>query len=165
MAVAELERHRHPDPACAIDLPAGFDVGTMPGVLLVARAPDGFSASPFAPNVALAAQRLPPDADLGALGDAALARAECSFPAWRLLDRTDTAIGGMDGQRTLATYLVRPGSGVDLGRDVSIAVEQWYVVGDGLAWIVSGSSESADYGQVCDLWAASAESLRPGESA
>jgi hypothetical protein len=165
MAVAELERHRHPDPACAIDLPAGFEVGTMPGMLLVARAPEGFSPSPFAPNLTLAAQRLSPATDLGALGDEALAVAQRSLPAWRLLDRTDATIGRLEGERTLATYLVRRGSGVDLGRDVSVAVEQWRVVGDGLAWIVSGSCESAEYGQLCDLWAASAESLRPSERA
>ena len=166
MATLSLVRHRHADPACAMDVPNAFELGVMPGVLFVARAPSGlFSSSPFLPNVTVTAAELGPDALPEDLGEQALSYAERTLAAWRLIDRTDAELAGMPGERTLASYLVRPGSGLDLGRDVVVTVEQWRVVGDRLSWVVSGSSESLDYGQVADLWAAMAESLAVGERA
>jgi hypothetical protein len=159
MPVAELERYSHPDPAFEIDFPAGFELGTMPGTLVAARAPAG--ASPFRPNLTVIAQELPPGIDPAALSEASLAEQARSFPRWRLIDRAEARIGGLPAERTLVTYLLTRDSGVDLGREVSITVEQWRMLRAGEAWIVSASCETAEYGLLGDLWSACAESLRP----
>jgi hypothetical protein len=165
MAELTLVRRVHPDPACSIALPEEFDAGTAAGVLLAARAPDGlFSSSPFAPNLTLGVQPLLPGADREQLSVDSLALAQRTFNAWRLIDREETEIAGLEGERTLATYLVRPGSGVELGRDVVVAVEQWRLHGEGLMWTISCSCESGDYGQLSDLWNVLAESFEPGEA-
>jgi hypothetical protein len=161
MATAELERYRHPDPTFEIDLPAGFELGVMPGVLIVARAPETASRSPFRANLTVVAQELPPGVDPVALSDGSLAEQARSFPRWRLIDRAEARIGELPAERTLATYLVTRDSGIDMGRSVSVAVEQWRAQAGDVAWIVSGSCETPHYGLVADLWAACAESLRP----
>jgi hypothetical protein len=155
-------RVRGSDPPFAIDLPDGLELGEMPGVLLVARAPEDVSGSPFRTNLTVVAEELPPDADLAAHAEASLADAARNLPGWRLIDRAPAQVGGRDGERTLATYLVARDSGVDFGRDLSVTVEQWRVVHEGRAWIASASCETGEYGLVCDAWTACAESLRPG---
>lgn len=163
MAELTLVRQVHADPACSLAVPEEFDLGLADGVLLAARAPDGtFSSSPFAPNLTLLVQPLAPGADREQLAVDALAFSQRTFNAWRLIDRTDVEIAGLPGERTLATYLVRPGSGVELGRDVVVAVEQWHLYDVGLLWTISCSCESADYGQLSDLWSVLAESFEPG---
>jgi hypothetical protein len=151
-AALELVRYRHPDPAFEIDLPAAADLGTMPGMLIVARAPEDASASPFRTNLTVVAQELPPQLEPERYIEGALAEAERSFPAWRLIDRAPG--------RTLATYRLSRDSGVDFGRPLSVAVEQWWQLRDGMAWIVSASCEVGDYGLVSELWTACAESFR-----
>ena len=161
MAVEGLERYRHADPAFEIAVPAGFELGAMPGTLVVARAPEGASASPFRANLTVIAQELPPGTDAATLSEASLAEQARSFPGWRLIDRAGTRIGGVPAERTLITYLLRRDSGVDLGREASIAVEQWRMLRSDVAWIVSGSSETPEYGRVADLWSTCAGTLRP----
>ena len=158
MAVAELERYRHDDPPFTVDLPAGAELGVMPGLLIVARAPEAATVSPFRPNITILAQELPAGTDLDALADAAIDEAARCLPAWHLLDRE--AGEGAD-ERTLATYLARL-EGVDLGREVPVVVEQWRRVHDGLLWVLSASCELAEYGELADLWDACARSLAPG---
>jgi hypothetical protein len=165
MAVVELERYRHEEPAFTIDLPAGAEVGVMPGVLVVARAPEGVTPSPFRTNLTVVAQELGPDMSPEKYAAGALAEAAASFPGWRLIDRTPVEIGGLRGERTLATYVLQRDSGVDFGREMSAAVEQWRLAGAGLAWIVSASCEAAEYGMVGSVWRTSAETLRTGDAA
>jgi hypothetical protein len=162
MAAAALERYCHPEPAFAIDLPADAELGMMPGVLVVASAPEGATGSPFRTNLTVVAQRLAPGTDPDDYAEGALAEAERSFPDWRLIDRTSVEIAGLRGERTLATYRVAQDSGIDFGRELSVAVEQWRLVGDSLAWIVSASCETPEYGLVGQVWRACAETLRPG---
>jgi hypothetical protein len=161
MAPDGLERYRHPDPAFGIDVPAGFELGTMPGALVVARAPEEASPSPFRANLTVIAQELPPGTDPAAISEAALAEQARCFPGWRLIDRAAARIGDVPAERTLITYLLTRDSGVDLGRETSIAVEQWRLLRSGVAWIVSGSSETPEYGRFAPLWSACAGSLRP----
>jgi hypothetical protein len=161
-AFADLERYRHDDPAFEIDLPAAAEVGTMPGMLVVARAPEDASASPFRTNLTVVAQHLPPDLSAERYAEVALGEAAASFPQWRLIDRQPAVLGGLPAERTLATYWLSRDSGVDFGRQLSVAVEQWWQLRGGMAWIVSASCEVGDYGRVGELWAACAESLRPG---
>jgi hypothetical protein len=159
MVVEGLARYRHLDPAFEIAVPAGFELGSMPGALVVARAPEGES---FRANLTVIAQHLPPGSDAGVLSEASLAEQARSFPGWRLIDRAGTRIGGLPAERTLVTYLLTRDSGVDLGRETSIAVEQWRLLRDDVAWIVSGSSETPEYGRCAALWSACAGSLRHG---
>ena len=165
MAVVELERYQHPDPGFEIDLPQGVELGVMPGMVLVARLPLDESRSPFRGNLTIVAQELPAGVDVAAHGDASLAEEARSLPNWRLIDRAPAEVGGLPAERTLATYRLGRDSGIDAGRALSVTVEQWRLLRDGLAWIVSVSCESSEYGLFCDLWTACAESLRPGEAA
>jgi hypothetical protein len=162
MAAAALERYRHPEPAFAIDLPADAELGVGPGVLVVATAPVGATRSPFRTNLTVVAQELAPGTDPDAYAAFGLAEAERSFPEWRLIDRTPIEVAGLAGERTLATYRVARDSGVDFGRELSVAVEQWRLIGETLAWIVSASCETPEYGLVGEVWRACAETLRPG---
>ena len=162
MAVAGLERHVHPDPRFEIDLPSGTELGIMPGVVLVARAPESASSSPFRTNLTVVAQALPAGADPDRYAELALAEEAGSFPDWRLIDRAEAWIGELPAERTLATYRLSRSSGVDFGRELSVTVEQWRLVHEDLAWIVSASCETGEYALVADLWTACAESLRPG---
>ena len=159
MLEAELQRYRHADPAFAIDLPAWFELADAGGALLVALAPP--AASPFRANVTVAAQELPIGVELDAYTSAGLASAAERFPAWRLIDRAETAVGALPASRTLATYR----AAFEGGWVISVTLEQWVVVHDGLAWIVSCSCDSGDYADACELWLECAESLRPGEVA
>src|SRR5262245_51744016 len=104
MAVVELERYRHPDPAFDIDLPAAAELGVMPGTLIVARAPEGASDSPFRTNLTVVAQHLPPGVDRERYAEAALAQEAGSLPEWRLIDRAPAEVDGRPAERTLATY-------------------------------------------------------------
>jgi hypothetical protein len=161
MAEIELERYRHRDPPFEIDLPVGMEVGAMPGVLVVAREPAG-ARSPFASNLTVVAQDLPVGLDLAAHADESLAEEARSLPHWRLIDRAPAHVGELDAERTLATYRLSRASGVDFGRELSVAVEQWRIDVERRVWIVSASAESGDYGLVSDVWTTCAESLRPG---
>jgi hypothetical protein len=165
MAVAELARHEHPDPPFAIDLPAGAELGVMPGVLLVARLPRELSGSPFQSNLTVVAEDLPADVDAEAHAEASLRQEAEALPGWRLIDRAQAQVGEAPADRTLATYLVGRRSGVDLGRQVSITLEQWRLRHGARSWIVSASCETGDYGLLGELWTACAESLRPGAGA
>ena len=162
MAPEGLERYRHPDPEFEIDVPAGFDLGAMPGALVVARAPEGTSASPFRANLTVVAQQLPPGIDAATLSQASLAEQAHCFPGWRLIDRAGAWIGGLPAERTLVTYLLTRDSGLDLGRETSIAVEQWRMLRSDVAWIVSGSSETPEYGRFAGVWSVCAGSLVAG---
>jgi hypothetical protein len=164
MAAIELAPYRHDDPAFEIDLPVGMEVGAMPGVCVVAREPEG-ERSPFRSNLTVVAQDLPPGIDPVELAEASLAEEARRFPHWRLIDRAPARVGELDAERTLATYRLARDSGVDFGRELSIAVEQWRAQVGERVWIVSASAESGDYGLVSELWAACAESLRPGGGA
>jgi hypothetical protein len=159
MAEAGLVSYRHRDPAFEIGVPAGFELGALPGALVVARAPEG--RSPFRANLTVVAHELPPETDAAALSDGALAEQARSFPGWRLIDRAAARVGGLRAERTLITYLLTRDSGIDLGREASIAVEQWRTLGSGVSWIVSGSCETPEYGRFAPLWSACAASLRP----
>lgn len=161
-----LNCHRHADPPFAIDLPADVEIDTeAAGTLLVARDPGGEARSPFRANLTVVAERLPDGFDPAEYSTTALAQAERSIPGWRLIDRTDTTIAGRPGERTLATYLITPESGIDLGRAVSVTLEQWRVIDADVAWIVSCSCDTAEYWQAADTWTRCAESLRLGPDA
>jgi hypothetical protein len=162
MAVAGLQRYRHPDPTFEIDLPPGAEVGTMPGTLIVARAPEQASASPFRTNLTVVAHEVPGGIDPERYAEAALAESARALPRWRLIDRAPAQIDGLPAERALATYLMSRASGVDFGRELSVAVEQWWQLREGMAWILSASCEAAEYGRFGELWAACAESLQPG---
>jgi hypothetical protein len=105
----------------------------MPGVLVVASAPASATRSPFRTNLTVVAQQLAAGTDPEDYAAGALAEAARSFPDWRLIDRTAVEIAGLRGERTLATYRVAQDSGIDFGRELSVAVEQWRLVGDSLA--------------------------------
>lgn len=154
-------RHRHPEPPFSIDLPDDVELDVSPGMLLVARDPNG--QSPFRANLTIVAEQLPPGAETSM--DAGLEQAARSIPGWRLIDRTETTIADLQGERALATYLVTPESGFDLGRPVSITLEQWRVIDGDIAWVVSCSCDTAEYWQASDTWTRSAESLRTGADA
>jgi hypothetical protein len=148
--------HTHQDPPFAIELPDDVELGAAEGTLLVARDPNG--QSPFRANLTVVAEQLPPGYDHAAYMDAGIEQAERSLPGWRLIDRTETG----QGERTLATYLITPETGFDLGRPVSVTLEQWRVIDGDIAWIVSCSCDTAEYWQASDTWARCAESLRTG---
>jgi hypothetical protein len=148
-------RHSHPD--FAIDLPEDVEVGELPGTLLVARDPNG--ASPFRANLTVVAEQLPPGFGLAEYSAAGLDQAEQSIPGFRLIDRAETELAGLPAERTLATYLVTPETGVDLGRPVSVTLEQWRAIAGERAWIVSCSCDTAEYFKAADVWSACAESL------
>jgi hypothetical protein len=151
--MAVLERYRHADPPFEIDLPAGLQLGSPPGTLLVAADPAGAGPSPFRANLTVVAQELPAEFDLD---DDGLEQLERTFTGWRLIDRAATVIGELPAERTLGTYLVR------LGWTVSVTLEQWRIVRDGLAWIVSCSSDTGDYAQTWGAWTECVETLRIG---
>jgi hypothetical protein len=164
MAAPALVRHHGRAPAFGIDVPAEAGVQTGEPVLLTAvepRRPDGGPL--FASSLTVVAESLPPGTDLAAYTDGSLATESEMFPGWRLIDRAEVPVGDLPGTRTLATYLASSVAGLDFGRDVSVTLEQWRVIHEGLGWVVSVSVETPDYHLVCDGWAACAESLRPGE--
>jgi hypothetical protein len=161
-----LQRYRHAEPPFAIDLPADVEIDSAaPGTLLVARDPGGEGRSPFRANLTVVAEQLPDGFDPADYTAAGLAQAERSIPGWRLIDRTDTTLSGRPGERTLATYLVTPETGIDLGRAVSVTLEQWRVIEGDVAWIVSCSCDTAEYWQASETWTRCAESLRLGSDA
>jgi hypothetical protein len=162
MGPGGLQHYRHPDPEFEIDFPPGAEVGVMPGVLVVARAPEEASSSPFRTNLTVVAQELGPGIDHEAYANGALAEEAASFPEFRLIDRARERIGDLDAERTLATYRVAPDSGVDFGRDLSVTVQQWRLVHETMAWVLSASCETVEYPVVADVWTACAESLRVG---
>ncbi len=145
----------HPD--FTIDLPEDVEVGELPGTLLVARDPNG--ASPFRANLTVVAEALPPGFGLAEYTAAGLDQAEAAIPGFRLIDRAETQLAGRPAVRTLATYLVTPESGIDLGRPVSVTLEQWRTIADDRAWVVSCSCDTAEYWQAAEGWSACAESL------
>jgi hypothetical protein len=164
MPAATLERHHGRSPAYGIDVPAGAELGDADGLLLTVVQPQGDGpARQFKPNLTLVAEPLPPGMDLEAYTDGSLATESEMFPGWRLIDRATAPVGELTGVRTLATYLASAVNGLDFGRDLSVTIEQWRVVHEGRGWIVTASAETPDYHLTCDLWAACAESLRPGE--
>jgi hypothetical protein len=164
MAPAELVRHHGRRPDFGIDVPADAERRTGPSVLLTAVEPRRGEGAPlFASNLTVVAEPLPPGMTLERYADGSLATESEMFPGWRLIDRAEAPVGDLPGVRTLATYLASGIDGLDFGRDLSVTLEQWRVVADGRGWVVSVSTETPDYHLVCDLWAACAESLRPGE--
>jgi hypothetical protein len=163
MAPATPLRHRHPDPAFAIDLPDGVELIEVPGLLLTARRPAGASASPFRSNLTVVAEPLPEGLDLDAYCEGSLAVQAGMFPRWRLLDRETVEVSERPALRTLATYRAARDSGVDFGRTLSVTVEQWRLLADRTAWIASASCETPEYGLVGEAWAESATSLVVGE--
>jgi hypothetical protein len=144
-------------PEFFIDLPEDVEVGELPGTLLVARDPT--SASPFHANLTVVNEQLPPGFGLAEYTAAGLDQAERSIPGFRLIDRADASLAGLPAVRTLATYLVTPESGIDLGRPVSVTLEQWRAVAGDRAWVVSCSCDTAEYFKAADVWTACAESL------
>src|SRR5262249_23741873 len=133
-----------------------------PGVLLLVRDPEGASSSPFRANFNIVAEALPPDADLDGYTSAGLEAVAERFPGWRLIDRAEEPVGDRPGERTLASYLVTPETGIELGRVVSVTLEQWRVFHDGLAWILSGSCDTGEYRSAAPAWAAMVATLRLG---
>lgn len=160
-----FERYAHADPAFEIDLPAGAEVGTVAGTLVVARAPQSASSSPFRSNLTIVAEELPADVDPAEHEEASLVQEAAGLPGWRLIDRATDTIDGDAASRTLATYMVGRGSGVDVGRDLPVTLEQWRLVRGGHAWIASASCETGDYALFGQLWATCATSLRVGRAA
>jgi hypothetical protein len=154
--MAVLERYRHADPPFAIDLPSGLELGSPPGTLLVAVDPAGTGPSPFRANLTVVAQELPAGLDLDAYAADGLAQMERTFTGWRLIDHAATVIGELPAERTLGTYLAT------LDWTVSVTLEQWRIVHDGLAWIVSCSSDTGDYAQTWSAWTECVETLRIG---
>lgn len=136
-----MQRHQHA--AFAIDLPEDVELVEQPGTMLAAR--DQAGASPLRANLTVVAERLPDDVGLDEYTALGLDLLEERVPGFRLIDRTQG--------RTLATYLVQ------LERPVSVTLEQWRTIVDGVAWVVSGSCDTAEYWQAADVWAACAESL------
>lgn len=155
-------RHEHADPPFAIDLPDGVELIDLPGMLMTARRPAEASRSPFRSNLTLVAEPLPDGLDLGAYCDGSLAVQAQMFPHWRLVDREAAEVGGRPAVRTLATYRAARDSGVDFGRVLSVAVEQWRLLDENMAWIASASCETPEYAMVGEAWAASVGSLRVG---
>jgi hypothetical protein len=164
MPVDELRRYRHADPAFEIDLPAGLEAGPAPGALIVVADPAGSSASPFRASLTVVAQELPGGVDATTYVDECLAEAVRHFPGWRLIDRAETLIGDLPAERTLATYLATPETGVDLAWTVSVTLEQWVILQGGLAWVISCSCDTGDYAQVYDRFERCVDSLRLGEA-
>jgi hypothetical protein len=160
----ELVRYRHPDPPFAIDLPAEAE-RSSDGALLVAREPVPEPAAAFRANLTVVAEQIPAGLSFEAYAERSIADESEMLPAWRLIDRDDTEIGGRPAVRTLATYLASGMPGFDVGRDLSIALEQWRIQHDGDAWIASVSCDAVEYALVSEVWRVCAESLRPGETA
>jgi hypothetical protein len=163
MAATTPRRYRHADPAFAIDLPDGVELGDVPGMLLAARRPAEASASPFRSNLTVVAEPLPEGLGLDAYCEGSLAVQARMFPHWRLLDRETVEVSDRRAVRTLATYRAARDSGVDFGRTLSVTVEQWRLVADRTAWIASASCETPEYGLVGEVWAESATSLEVGQ--
>jgi hypothetical protein len=164
MAATTSWRYRHADPAFAIDLPEGVELGDVPGMLLAARRPAEASTSPFRSNLTVVAEPLPEELDLAAYCEGSLAVQARMFPHWRLLDFETVEVSARPAVRTLATYRAARDSGVDFGRTLSVTVEQWRFVADRTAWIASASCETPEYGLVGEAWAESATSLVVGDS-
>jgi hypothetical protein len=162
MSIAGYTLYRHLDPPFTIELPADGEAIEQPGVMLLVRDPEGTSASPFRANLNLVAEALPPHADLDGYTAAGLEATAERLPGWRLIDRAEEPVGDRPGERTLASYLLTPESGVDLGRAVSVTLEQWRVFHDGLAWIVSGSCDTGEYRSAAPAWAAIVSTWRLG---
>jgi hypothetical protein len=160
----ELVRYRHPNPPFAVDLPAEAERSSE-GALLVAREPAPEPVPAFRANLTVVAEQIPAGLDFAAYVDRSLADESEMLPAWRLIDREDTSIGGRRAVRTLATYLGSAMPGFDFGRDLSVALEQWRIEHAGDAWIASVSCDAVEYALVGEVWRACAESLRPGETA
>jgi hypothetical protein len=154
----DVTRHRHPDPAFAIDLPVSVEVAEAPGVLLVARDPAG---AVFRPNLTVAAPEPPAATDLAAYVSSALDQAAATFAGWWLVDRTETRIGELEAERTLGTYLLA----LRGEEAINVALEQWWLLAGDRAWCVSGSCETADFPRGHEAWERCAESLRIGSEA
>jgi hypothetical protein len=157
MGPAELTRHCHADPPFTIDLPPDVELFSVPGVPLIARDPTSGSGSPFRANLTLAVDALEPAADPPVELE--------SLPSWRLIDRAEDTVAGLPAERLLATYVLDAQDGVDLGRPVSVTLEQWRLAHAGLAWVVSCSCDTLEYAVAARTWAVCAESLRPGATA
>jgi hypothetical protein len=162
MPAVELVRHRHPDPAFAVDLPATAE-RSSDGALLVAREPRPEPAA-FRANLTVVAEQIPARLAFPAYAERSIADEAEMLPGWRLIDREDSEIGGLPAVRTLATYLGSAVAGFDFGRDLSIALEQWRIHHERDAWIVSVSCDGIEYALVSEVWRVCAESLRPGET-
>lgn len=162
MELDTFERYAHADPPFEIAFPAGAELGVMPGTLVMARAPDGLSSSPFRSNLTLVAEDLLEDIDPAEHAEASLAEEARSLPGWRLIDSATDRVDDTDAERTLATYLVERSSGIDFGRDLSVTLEQWRLVRGRRAWIASASCETGDFGLFGEVWATCARSLRIG---
>jgi hypothetical protein len=157
MPSAELTRHCHADPPFTIDLPPDVELFSVPGVPLIARDPTGGSGSPFRANLTVAVDALEPAMDPPVELE--------SLPSWRLIDRAEDSVGGLPAERLLATYVLDAQDGVDLGRPVSVTLEQWRLEHAGRAWVVSCSCDTLEYALAARTWAVCAESLRPGATA
>ncbi|MBE2319682.1 DcrB-related protein [Solirubrobacter sp. CPCC 204708] len=144
-----MQRHEHAE--FAIDLPEDVELVDQPGTFLVAR--DGSGASPFRANLTVVAEQLPEPITLDEYTALGVELLERRVPGFRLIDRAATTLAGHAAERTLATYLV------DLERPVSVTLEQWRLLVDGAAWIVSCSCDTAEYWQAAEAWTACAESL------
>jgi hypothetical protein len=160
----ELVRYRHPAPPFALDLPAEAERSSK-GALLVAREHAPEVAPAFRANLTVVAEQIPAGISLGEYAERSIDHESEMLPGWRLIDREDTEIGGRPAVRTLATYLGSAVPGFDLGRDLSIALEQWRIEHEGDAWIASVSCDAVEYALVSEVWRVCAESLRPGETA
>lgn len=165
MPAYDRERHRHPDPPFAIDLPAGAEQVKDTPALLVALEPLPRQLRPFRTSLTVTVESPPPELAHDEYCEQSLEAESEALPGWRLIDREDTTLGDMPALRTLATYLGSAYPGVDLGRDFSVAVEQWRLLHNGRGWVVSASYEAPEYHLVADLWRACAESLRLHERA
>jgi hypothetical protein len=152
----DVTRHRHAEPPFAIDLPADVEVADgLPGVLLAARDPGAGAA--FRANLTVSGPVSEGTSDLSAYVSAALEQARETFAGWWLIDRTQERIGDRAAERTLGTYLLAPAD-----EPIPVALEQWWLLAEGRAWIVSGSCETADFPRGHEAWRRSAESLRIG---
>jgi hypothetical protein len=147
MAAAELQRHRQMNPPFTIDLPPDVELLSAPGLPLIARDPEG--NSPFRANLTVAVNTLdaptepPPELE--------------SLPSWRVIDRVADMVGDLPAERLLATYVLE-----DLGRPVSVTLEQWRLEHAGLSWVVSCSCDTLEYALASRTWSVCAASLRPG---
>jgi hypothetical protein len=157
MAPAEPTRHCHADPAFTIDLPPDVELLSVSGLPLIARDPASGSGSPFRANLTVAVGALEPAADPPVELE--------SLPSWRLIDRAEDTLGGLPAERVLATYVLDAQDGVDLGRPVSVTLEQWRLEHAGQAWVVSCSCDTLEYALAARTWAVCAESVRPGATA
>jgi hypothetical protein len=164
MPAGELERYHHTDPPFGLDLPAAAE-RTVQGALFMAREPEPDPPMPFRANLTVVTEQIPGGLAFGEYAERSVADESELLPAWRLIDREDTEVGELPAVRTLATYLGSAVAGYDFGGDLSIALEQWRIHHEGLAWIVSVSCDTVEYALVSEVWRACAESLRPGETA